>query len=64
MARYKRFTFLCDKDERRLIADLAKRLQRSQGDAVRYIVINAAKELEAQEQVKLSGSLRGVSDGH
>lgn len=63
MARYKRFTFLCDKDERRLIADLAKRLQRSQGDAVRYIVVNAAKELEAQERIKLSGSLRAVSDG-
>ena len=38
MARYNRFTFLCDDKERQLIAMLAKRLERSQGDAIRYIV--------------------------
>ena len=49
MARYERFTFLCDKNERYLIAKLAKRLQRSQVDAVRFVVVNAVRELEAQE---------------
>jgi len=49
MARYSRFTFLCDLDERRAIADLAARLQRSQSDAVRFVVIEAARQLsEAQ----------------
>lgn len=45
MARYERFTFLCDSIERRAIADLAIRLQRSQSDAVRFVVIEAAKQL-------------------
>jgi len=45
MARYSRFTFLCDLDERRAIADLAARLQRSQSDAVRFVVIEAARQL-------------------
>lgn len=45
MARYSRFTFLCDLDERRAIAELAARLQRSQSDAVRFVVIEAAKQL-------------------
>ena len=45
MARYSRFTFLCDLDERRAIADLAARLQRSQSDAVRFVVIEAVRQL-------------------
>ncbi len=48
MARLERFSFLCNKDERRIIAELADRLQRSQSDTVRYIVVNAARELIAQ----------------
>jgi hypothetical protein len=49
MARYSRFTFLCDLDERQTIADLAMRLQRSQSDAVRFVVIEAARQL-SQDQ--------------
>jgi len=45
MARYERFTFLCDSNERRAIADLAARLQRSQSDAVRFVVTEAARKL-------------------
>jgi hypothetical protein len=45
MARYGRFTFLCNDNERRAIVDLAARLQRSQSDAVRFVVIEAAKQL-------------------
>jgi hypothetical protein len=45
MARYERFTFLCNPGERRAIAELAVRLQRSQSDAVRFVVIEAAKQL-------------------
>jgi hypothetical protein len=51
MARYDRFTFLCDANERRAIADLAARLQRSQSDAVRFVVTEAARQLsQAQDQ--------------
>ena len=49
MARYERFTFLCNEYERRLIKKLAKKLQRSQSDAIRFVVVNATKELEKQE---------------
>jgi len=45
MARYERFTFLCNDNEKKAIADLAIRLQRSQSDAVRFIVIEAARQL-------------------
>ena len=48
MARFERFTFLCDRDERALIAMLAERLRRSQSDAVRFVVVEAAKELKAE----------------
>lgn len=44
MARYSRFTFLCNFDERQAIATLAKYLQRSQSDAVRFVVLEAAKK--------------------
>ena len=50
MSRIDTFTFRVDRYERQLIATLANRLQRSQSDAVRFVVINAAKELEVQEQ--------------
>lgn len=46
MARYERFTFLCDQSERHAIADLAARLHRSQSDAVRFVVVEAAEQLK------------------
>jgi len=49
MARYSRFTFLCDFDERRAIVDLAAWLQRSQSDAVRFVVIEAARQLSQSQ---------------
>lgn len=47
--RVERFTFLCNRDERALVAVLAKQLQRSQSDAVRFVVVNAVRELTALE---------------
>jgi small subunit ribosomal protein S20 len=41
-----RFTFLVNPDERRLIASLARHLQRSESDAVRFVVLEAARALE------------------
>ena len=46
VARYKRFTFLCDGEERRILAALARRLERSQSDAVRWLIRGAAEELQ------------------
>jgi len=45
MARYERFTFMCDSIERQAITELAIRLQGSQSDAVRFIVIEAVRQL-------------------
>lgn len=39
------FKFRLSNDERQAIADLAARLQRSQSDAVRFVVIEAARQL-------------------
>jgi hypothetical protein len=40
MARILRFTFACDENERRAIAELAVKLQRAESDAVRYVVLS------------------------
>lgn len=45
MSRIERFTFLCNDQERLAIAKLATRLQRSQSDAVRFVVVEAARQL-------------------
>ena len=39
------FKFRLSDDERRAIADLAARLSRSQSDAVRFVVIEASRQL-------------------
>ena len=61
MARYNRFTFLVNKDERRLIATLAERLQRSQSDAVRFVVLEKARELESQKHAPQSAGGQNVA---
>ncbi len=45
MQRVTQFSFRVNRDERQAIADLAARLQRSQSDAVRFVVIEAARQL-------------------
>ena len=42
--RDQRFTFLCNRDERRLIERLASKLHRSKGDALRWLLRKAALE--------------------
>jgi len=41
MQRAMQFVFRVNSDERRAIADLAARLQRSQSDAVRFVAVTA-----------------------
>lgn len=43
--RKQRFTFLCNQHERKLIRAIAEQLNRSQGDAMRFLVKAAATEL-------------------
>ena len=45
MARYQRFTFLCNQDERRFIENLARHLQRTQSDAIRMLIREAAQQM-------------------
>ena len=49
MRRLKLFTVRVTDEERQLITMLAAKLQRSQSDAVRFVVINAARELITAE---------------
>ena len=48
MRRRDTFTFKVSDDERRMIAALSHRLERSQSDAVRLLIREAVKGLEAQ----------------
>ncbi|GIL15286.1 MAG: hypothetical protein BroJett039_04590 [Chloroflexota bacterium] len=45
MMRNNRFTFVCSEDERRILAALADYLNRSQSDALRLLIREAAREL-------------------
>lgn len=47
MARYNRFVFLVSQEERQAIVEMAQRLQRKEADAVRFVVLKAARALEA-----------------
>jgi len=60
MQRVMQFSFRVSKDERRAIADLAARLQRSQSDAVRFVVIEAARQL-SQADPALTLSTRSTA---
>ena len=64
MNRWDTFTFRVNADERDLIAALAERLQRSQSDAVRFVVVNAARELVAQagDSIQPAANVQEVHD--
>ena len=46
-----RFTFVCDRDERRMLADVSTKLARTQSDAVRFLIRKAAGELNESPKV-------------
>ena len=62
MARKIPFTFLVNTDERKAIASLAKRLERTPSDAVRFVVINAERELARVESSSKSAQQSGAQD--
>jgi hypothetical protein len=46
MPRIERFTFVINEEEREMISLIAKELHRSDSDAVRFLIISKAKEIE------------------
>ena len=58
------FTIRINAQEKALISSLAASLQRTQSDAVRFVVVNAARELAAQNQlaVKAISQTQGVQN--
>ena len=59
MVKEDRFAFRLDADDRRKLEEIARRLQRSQGDALRWLIRKAARglviggELEPDKRGKL-----------
>jgi hypothetical protein len=62
MARYKRFTFLCNAEERRMLTALSNQLQRSESDSVRWLIREAARELEIAVPDKCSSQPHAPTD--
>ena len=58
MTRLDTFTFRVDDEERKMIIGLSNKLQRSQSDAVRWILREAFKQLEES----VNSLQKGVSD--
>jgi len=54
MNRVEIFAFRVSNEERRAIADLAACLQRSQSDAVRFVVVQAARQLTEAKALALA----------
>lgn len=42
------FTFKCDAEERQMVTRLAKRLQRTESDTIRWVLKQADQELQAE----------------
>ena len=58
-----RFTFLCNEEERQLIAALAETLQRSQSDALRYLVRETAEKLQIKAEALNDAVLKTLIKG-
>jgi hypothetical protein len=57
--RDKRFMFLCTKEERQLLATVARRLARTESDVVRLLIRKAARELDRLADETDAGRLAG-----
>lgn len=66
MNRIEIFSFRVSADERQAIANLAARLQRSQSDAVRFVVVEAARQLvepSTQTAQEIQGGTNVIKSG-
>ena len=59
MPRIERFTFVVNEEEREMISQIARELQRSDSDAMKFLVISKAKELKEYIQGKSSKKEEG-----
>lgn len=62
MPRIERFTFVVNEEEREMISQIAQELQRSDSDAVRFLIISKAKELNEGNRDKGIKKNNGASD--
>lgn len=60
MARIDTFTIRVNQDERRMIAALSRRLERSQSDAMRLLLREAVKGLEVPQSDRRESAREGV----
>ena len=51
MPRWDTFTFRVSKDDRKLIENLAEKLQRSQSDAIRFVIRQAVYQTQETQTV-------------
>lgn len=63
MAREERFTFMVNREERQLIAAVADRLDRTQSDALRWLVKGAAEELGVAPEPEPVPAAKGGQHG-
>jgi hypothetical protein len=54
MSRWDTFTFRVNKDDRQLIAKLAESLQRSQSDAIRFVIRQTMHQVQGTAQVNIN----------
>jgi hypothetical protein len=59
-----RFTFLCDRNERRMITRLATQLKRTESDAVRLVIREAVRALEADAPTPITSTAQPVGVQH
>jgi len=64
MPRIERFTFVVNSEEREMISKIAKELQRSDSDAVRYLILSKAKELNEENQNNHKQEVANVGSSH
>lgn len=62
MARFETFTFRVDEEEKKMLADLATRLQRSQSDTMRLLIQEAFKALCLDNTVEVEESHASSTD--
>jgi hypothetical protein len=62
-AKTNRFTFLCSDAERQIITALAEQLNRSQGDAIRFVLRIAAQELHLNIYTQVAGDKVDLYNG-
>jgi hypothetical protein len=58
-----RFTFLCNEIERSLLSAIARRLRRSQGDAIRLLLYRAADDLGISSENQETGAAESSRGG-